>query len=280
MGSSRHRGAVRLDVGNAIHDGWTAFGRSPGAFVGYAALLTLLQLILQPLQERLTSGDALSSDPADWILGLIGLAASILVSLWGTVGLVRGSVLALGRRRVRFAYLLHWDGSAVGRLFLAWLLLAVLLLSALAAMLLVLWGAGRVATQFSGGAAAGIDTGLPMLVNLVLGFAVLALAGVFLILLIYLSVNQLFLPQIAILEARAPLATLQRGRRLVDPQWILVMLLSLIELVLLLLGALLMVVGLLVAWPVVTCISTAAHHQLARGAVEPALAAAAAAERA
>ena len=263
MGPSRHRGVARLDVGNAIQDGWTAFSRAPGVFVGFAALLTLLQLILQPLQERLTRGEALSADPADWVLGLIGLAFSIGVSLWGTVGLVRGSVLALGRRRVRFRYLLRWDGGALRRLCLAWLLLALLLLAAIAAMLLVFWGAGSAASWLSGSSSAGIATGLPMLLNLVLGFAVLALAGLFLILLIYLSVNQLFLPQIAILEARAPLATLQRGRRLVDPQWILVMLLSLVQLVLLLLGILVMVVGLLVAWPVVTCNSTAAYLQLA-----------------
>jgi uncharacterized membrane protein len=59
-------------------------------------------------------------------------------------------------------------------------------------------------------------------------------------------------------------ASVQRGRALIDPHWILLLLLLLIKATLLLLGLLTFTVGLLVAWPVVNCITTAAYRQLTR----------------
>jgi uncharacterized membrane protein len=56
--------------------------------------------------------------------------------------------------------------------------------------------------------------------------------------------------------------SVKRGRSLVDPQWILLLLLLLIKGTLLVLGLLTFGVGLLVAWPVVSCITTAAYRQL------------------
>ena len=79
---------------------------------------------------------------------------------------------------------------------------------------------------------------------------------------IYLSVNQKFLVQIALLEGRGPAAVVARGRRLIDPHWPLMLLLSVVEALLLLLGILACFVGLFVAWPVVVCITTAAYRQL------------------
>lgn len=85
----------RLNVGDAIHDGWLAFSRSPWAFVGFALLVTLAQLLCQPLQARIGTGNQLSTNPFDWVLYLVGAAASLTAYLWGAVGLVRGAWEAL-----------------------------------------------------------------------------------------------------------------------------------------------------------------------------------------
>jgi uncharacterized membrane protein len=58
------------------------------------------------------------------------------------------------------------------------------------------------------------------------------------------------------------LATLERGRRIVDPRWPSVLGLWLVQLLVLLLGLLAGVVGVFVALPVVACSSTAAYRQL------------------
>ncbi|MEB3265424.1 MAG: hypothetical protein VKN13_02295 [Cyanobacteriota bacterium] len=258
----RHRPspAPRIDIGDTLHDGWLAFCRAPWCFTGFALLLMVLQLLLVPLQDRLP-GSGSSSQPLDWLLGLVGVALSLLLNLWGSVGLVRGAERALQGERPRLGLLLRWDGPAMGRLLVAGLALAGVLLLALAlAMSVGVLGAGLLwllerplAAMGSGGAA------LP---GLLLGLLVLILLAALVVLVVYLAVNQQVLVQIVLQERRGPLASLQRGRELVDPQWILMLILGLIETALLLLGVLTMVVGVLVAWPVVTCITTAAYRQL------------------
>jgi hypothetical protein len=87
--------------------------------------------------------------------------------------------------------------------------------------------------------------------------ALLPLAG-----LLYLMVSQRFLGPIALLEGPGSLATLERGRRVVDPRWGSVLGLGLAQLGMLALGLLAGVVGVFVALPVVACSSTAAYRQL------------------
>jgi uncharacterized membrane protein len=82
------------------------------------------------------------------------------------------------------------------------------------------------------------------------------------LLLVYLSVGQTFLPWLALLGGQGPLETLQQGRSTVDPQWWQVLLLALVQSLIVLVGLLLCGVGLLAAAPVAICVSTAAYRQL------------------
>ncbi|MEB3322318.1 MAG: hypothetical protein VKI81_05795 [Synechococcaceae cyanobacterium] len=252
---------ARLDIGDAIHDGWLAFRRSPWPFVIFAILLTLLQLVFQPLTGRIGTGNTLSTRPVDWVLYLIGMAGTLLVNLWGAVGLVRGAWQALEGQRVSLELLTRWDGPALGRVFRAWLLLALLIGGPLVAILLLL-GGPMALLGWLGERSGGIGRELVTLAGLLFGLLLLVLLGVLLVATIYLSINQKLLTQIAVLEERGPLAVIQRGRRLVDPHWPLMLLLAVIEGVLVLLGVLACFVGFFVAWPVVVCISTAAYRQL------------------
>ena len=64
------------------------------------------------------------------------------------------------------------------------------------------------------------------------------------------------------LEQRGPFESVQRGRDAVDPSWWWVVLLLIVETIILVIGVLLCGVGLLVAAPVVACVTTAAYRQL------------------
>ena len=66
----------------------------------------------------------------------------------------------------------------------------------------------------------------------------------------------------ALLEERSPFETVQRGRDAVDPSWWWVVLLLIVDAVIIVIGTILCGVGLLVAAPVVACITTAAYRQL------------------
>jgi len=253
----------RLDIGDAVQEGWLAFCRAPWSFTGFAALLMGLQLLLLPLQDRLpdTGADGPGASGLDWLLGLAGVGLSLLVSLWGNVGMVRGAARALAGERPPLGVMLRWEPRVLQRVLLTTLTLSVVLLLALllatSAGLLaagLLWLVEQPLKLLGGSLAA-----LP---GLLLGLLLLTLLAGLGALLVYVGVNQQLLIQIVVNEGPGPLASLRRGRELVDPQWILMLLLALIELGLLLVGLLTMVVGVLVAWPVVTCISTAAYHQL------------------
>jgi hypothetical protein len=256
--------ASRLNLGDAIHEGWTAFCRAPWSFVLFALLLTGMQILLQPLQDHIlrgARGEAIG--PADWLLFLLGLSASLAASCWGNVGMVRGAWQALEGQRPSFGDLLRWDGPGFRRVLKAWMalatalampLLAVTLVLALAAA--VLWLLERAGFQLS-------ESSL-LLPGVLLAVLVALLLGLMLVAVLYFSVNQQFLAQVALLERRGPVASVQRGRALIDPHWILLLLLLLIKATLLLLGLLTFTVGLLVAWPVVNCITTAAYRQLTR----------------
>lgn len=255
------RAAPRLNIGDAVHDGWQAFCRSPGAFVLFALLLWGLQVLFQLLQARIGTAAALSAYPVDWILALVGLVGSLTSYFWGTIGMVRGALMGLEGRRPRFADLIRWDGGAITRLFWAALLLGALLLAALAAITVLLGGPLGLLVALAEARAGSLGPGLQLMI-LVLAVLLLLLVGFWLVGLIYVSVNQQFQAQISLTERLGPWATLRRSRALVDPHWPLLLLLVIIEALLSLLGVLACFVGFFVAWPVVVCVSTAAYRQL------------------
>ena len=68
---------AELSVGTAIQEGWRAFRLAPWAFVGFVLLSTLLAQLAN-------------------VIPLLGALVATLVNLWGGVGLIRGSWIALG----------------------------------------------------------------------------------------------------------------------------------------------------------------------------------------
>lgn len=254
-------GSPRLDLGLAIEEGWAAFRRAPWSFVAFALLLTLLTLACSPLQDRISSDGQLSTRALDWLLAVLGLALRLLISLWGTVGLVRGAGQALDGGHPTLAELMRWDGEAARRVLRPWLALAAVVALPLLALLLLLGVAMAVLWLLERGLGDLGEVGLTLF-GLLLGVLALGCLAAFVMLLLYLGVNQQFLAQIALTEGPGAWATLQRGRAVVDPHWLPALLLVLLKGLLLLLGLLAMGVGLFVAWPVVTCVTTAAFRQL------------------
>ena len=182
--------------------------------------------------------------------------------------MVRGAWQALAGGRPTLGSLLRWDGPGFRRVFMAWMALGSLLAVPMMALALVLAGAVGVAWLLQrGGVALSYATlSLPLLL---LALLVLLLLGLSLATLLYFSVNQQFIAQIALLEERGALPTVQRGRALLDPQWLLLLLLLAIKSLLLLMGLVTFGLGLMVAWPVISCITTAAYRQLITSAAGP-----------
>jgi len=258
---STGRVAPRLNIGDALHDGWQAFCRTPGTFALFAMLLWGLQIGFQLLQSRLGADGAFSNRPSDWLLAVMGLVGSIASYLWGRIGIVRGALRSLDGHRPRFIELCGWDDGPILRLFWSSLLLNVLQVGAI--LLIVLGVGGPMAfLAYQGQSGGGAVMPGPDLVLIVLLVLLVLLLGLWLVAVIYLRVNQQFLGQIALNEKLGPWATLQRGRSLADPHWPLLLLLLLIESMLCLFGVLACFVGFFVAWPVVLCITTAAYRQL------------------
>ncbi len=232
--------ADRLRLAEAIQEGWRAFCRAPWPFV----LFTLLTGSLSLLFQALANLDGLS-EPNEPPLALLapavvaGTIGQVVVNLWGTVGLIRGAWTALGGGRPTWATFSRWDGAATGRLLIRQLTLAAVLLLVLVAALALMVGLAQLRPWLAA---------LP---------AVAAIAVT-----LYLLVGQVFLPWVSLLEGPGPLATLQRGRAVVDRQWWMVVLLGLVQGAIMLAGTLLCGVGLLAAAPVAVCISTAAYRQL------------------
>ena len=232
--------AGRLQIDQALREGWHAFCRAPWPFV----LFTLISGGLSLAFQALANLDALpetSQPPALAIVlaTLVGSLGQLLVSLWGTVGLIRGAWTALEGGCPNLGSFLRWDGSAAGRLLLRQLLFALLLFVIVLPAALLALGLGQLQAWLAA---------LPLLVALGL--------------LVYLAVGQTFLPWLALLGGQGPMASLQRGRRVVDQQWWVVVLLVIVQSAILLAGALLCGVGLLAAAPVSLCVATAAYRQL------------------
>lgn len=257
----------RLDLGDAIHDGWQAFCRAPRAFAAYALLVNLLLLATQALMARIGSRAHPSADPAAWLLFLLGLGLALLLNLWAQLSLVRAAWRALEGGRPTLGGLLRFDGAAALRLLRAWLRL-VGLIGLPGGAALVLFGLPLLVLAEP---VVQRSLGLPVVRLLALSLAALLLLVLALTLtgLLYVAVNQLFLAQIVGLEGWGGAAAVERGRRLVDPQWPLVLLLLIATVILNGLGLLACVVGSLVAWPATVCIATAAFRQLRRDQPPP-----------
>jgi uncharacterized membrane protein len=232
--------STRLHVLRAVEDGWNAFTKAPWPFVLFALIVGVLSVVFQLIGNAATGGgDNTTVGVGGVILTIVALIGSWIVSLWGVTGMVRGSWIALDGGKPSFADFSRWDGAAAGRLFVRWIALGIVFL-----VIAIICGL--------------VGFGLAQLNQVLLWIP----AAVGLILFIYLSVNQKFLPYVALLEQRGPFETVQRGRDVVDPSWWWVVLLLIVDAVILVIGTLLCGVGLLVAAPVVACITTAAYRQL------------------
>ena len=227
----------RLHVLRAVEDGWDAFTRAPWPFVLFTLLVGALSLVFQAIGN--VAGATNETIGGTVALTIVAVIGSWIVSLWGVTGMIRGSWIALDGRKPSFSDFSRWDGAAAGRLFLRWIALFIVLLAIVLICLLVGFGLAQL--------------------NQVL---IWIPAVVALILFIYLTVNQKFLPYVALLEQRGPFESVQRGRDAVDPSWWWVVLLLIVETIILVIGVLLCGVGLLEAAPVVACITTAAYRQL------------------
>ena len=235
---------AELSVGTAIQEGWRAFRLAPWVFVGFVLLSALLAQLAN-------------------LIPVLGALVATLVNLWGGVGLIRGSWIALEGTAPSFEDFTRWNGSAVWRLFSRQLVLTLLLLPIALLVIVVALNAADAWTVFR------------PLMNLALTVAALELAlnvsssplalltlAVGWLFATYMQVNQSFLGFIALLEDRNPIATIQRGISVVQGQWWQVLGLLILQVLILLLGVLACVVGLVAAAPVCICITGAAYRQL------------------
>ena len=248
---------AELSVGAAIQEGWRAFRLAPWAFVGFVLLSSLLAQLAN-------------------IIPLLGGLVALLVNLWGGVGMIRGSWIALGGSAPRFEDFTRVDLAAIWRLFSRQLVLGLLLLPISLLVIVVALNAADAWTVFSPlmNLAMTVDPNDPQLTDagsaaaleLALNFSrsplallTLAFGSLFAT---YIQVNQSFLGFIALLEGLNPIATIQRGISVVQGQWWQVFGLLVLQVVILLLGLLACVVGLVAAAPVCVCITGAAYRQL------------------
>ena len=238
--ASTPAGQPRLQLDQALRDGWAAFCRAPWPFVLFTLISGALSLAFQALANLASLPEA-SQPPAVLVVlaTLVGSLGHLVVTLWGTVGLVRGAWSDLEGGRPNLGSFLRWDGGAAGRLLLRQLLFALLVFAILLPAALLAVGFGQLQPWLAA---------LPLLLALLLLF--------------YLAVGQTFLPWVALLGGEGPMASLQRGRRVVDRQWWMVLLLVIVQSAILLAGALLCGVGLLAAAPLSLCVATAAYRQL------------------
>ena len=85
---------AELSIGTAIQNGWHAFRLAPWALVGFVLLSSLLAQLAN-------------------VIPLLGAPVATLVNLWGGVGLIRGSWIALGGSSPRFENFTRIDGAGV-----------------------------------------------------------------------------------------------------------------------------------------------------------------------
>ena len=170
---------------------------------------------------------------------LVVLVGNTIISLWGFTGLVRGAWKSLNGAKPSFSDLMRWDGNAAGRLFINQIVLAIIIFI-IAGVFMWLTSEFFAASTFAGF--------IPLI------------AGV--VIFIYLSVNQKLLPFIALLQTGYPIENIQKGQKTIDATWWWMLLLLIVNTIILTVGVMLIGVGLLVASPLVICISLAAYRQL------------------
>ena len=249
---------MTLSVGTALQDGWTTFRRTPWTFVFFALFTFVLSTVV------------------DWLPGLVGIIVSALVDLWATVGLIRGAWLGLNGERPSFGDLIKIDVPSLWRLFSRQFLLTVLLgVISTSAVILAVTAAdagelaqsiynqmtviGTANTEAIEGLIAELKTLAFAVTNSPVAILVLLIAAG---LTIYIQVNQTFLGFLAVVKGLGPIATLQEGFQTVQGQWWAVLGLLVMQLGVILLGALACGFGLLAAIPVVVCSTASAYRQL------------------
>ena len=248
---------AELSVGTALQEGWRAFRLAPWAFVGFVLISSLLAQLSN-------------------LIPLVGAVMAALVNLWGGVGLIRGSWIALGGSSPRFEDFTRVDGAAMWRLFSRQLVLGLLLLPIALLVVLVALHAADAWTVFGPlmNLALTVDPSDPQLADagsraaleLALNFSRSPLAwltvAIGLLFATYFQVNQSFLGFLALLDDLNAIATIQRGITVVQSQWWQVLSLLILQVLILLLGFLVCVVGLVAAALVCICITGAAYRQL------------------
>ena len=246
-----------LSVGAAIKAGWTAFNLAPWAFVGF--------LLLSGVLAQLAN-----------FIPFIGGLISLVINLWGGVGLIRGAWMALEGQAPSFADFTRWNGVALWRLFNRQFVLALVLVPFALLFLGVLMGAADAWSvlsplmnlaltvdpsdpQLAEAGATAVKTLAGNIATSPLAVATIVIAWLFAT---YIQVNQTFLGFIALLEDRGPIATITRGITVVQGQWWEVLALLILQVVIVLIGFLACLVGLFAAAPVCLCITGAAYRQL------------------
>ena len=248
---------AELSFGTAIQDGWLAFRLAPWAFVGFVLLSSILAQLAN-------------------LIPLLGALVASLVNLWGGVGMIRGSWIALEGNSPRFEDFTRVDGAAIWRLFSRQLVLGLLLLPVALLLIAVALNAADSWAVFGPlmNLALTVDPSDPQLADagtaatqqLALNFSRSPLALLTLsfgwLFATYIQVNQSFLGFITLLDDLNPIATIQRGITVVQSQWWQALSLLILQVLILLLGFLVCVVGLVAAAPVCICITGAAYRQL------------------
>ena len=249
--------AHQLTIERALNDGWAAFKRAPLLFVGFF----LLGWVLSQIGS---------------LIPVVGVVIAVLVNLWITAGLVRGSWIALEGGTPQFDDFTRLDWPAIGRLFSRQLVLSVLvalILLAAAALAFILIGAPSqisdlishsMNSQMSNSEleAAALTTLDLLRVNALTNPLVWLIVLLTSVIGIVLQVNQAFLSFIALLDGRGPIATIRHGMAVVNPQWWQVLVLLLMQGVIVIIGLFLFCVGVLAAVPLCVCINGAAYRQL------------------
>ncbi|MCP9884322.1 hypothetical protein KBY97_04165 [Synechococcus sp. ATX 2A4] len=218
--------------------------------MAFTLLGGVLNVIGQLVQNR-GSDELQQGGPAGYLLlALGGLAAGVASNIWLNVGLLRGSRIALAEGQPRFAELARWEGAATLRLL------------GMAALLLMVNGLVLITCGLVAGVLSVLTPGLGLLA-LVLGGAALMI----------LNVSQVFQLPLVVVGRLGPVLAFQRGwsrkTRGWAPLYLLTLALHGLQVLLVLLVptpfaalAVLLAVGLLIAWPVMIASLMAGYDAL------------------
>lgn len=234
-----------LQVLRAVEDGWNAFCKAPWSFLLFQALvgLVMLPFVLMTIAGGARIAAVKEVAELHPILGgvllIVGLIGYVIVLLWGIVGLIRGTWIALEGRKPEFRDFTRWDGAASGRLLGSMILVWIVIAIASVIAYLIGLGLGQ------------INQALILIPSIAL-----AIFG------IWFMVTQKFLVQSSLLGSKNSADALSAGLKVINPSWWIVLWLVIIEATIHAIAAAFHYGGLFVAVPVLVCISTAAYRQL------------------